>query len=101
MGMSTHADHLRSLQTAHMMHTDHLVAASCVIQQGLLHHHALLHMVGCVQEKFDERWQALLLPKLAEEDMHARTDEAAVRKQRLEKAQVLCWCGLLNNHPLL
>ena len=41
-----------------------------------------------MQEKFDERWQALLVPKLAEEDMHMRTDEAAVRRQRLDKAQV-------------
>lgn len=48
------------------------------------------HATGLVlvQEKFDERWQAVLLPKLAEEDMHARTDEAAVRRQRLDKAQV-------------
>lgn len=48
-----------------------------------------------MQEKFDERWQALLVPKLAEEDMHTRTDEAAVRRQRLDKAQVHCHSLLL------
>ena len=49
--------------------------------------HCLQHFLA-MQEKFDERWQALLVPKLAEEDMHTRTDEAAVRRQRLDKAQV-------------
>ncbi len=41
-----------------------------------------------LQEKFEERWQALLAPKLAEEQTHTRTDAAAVRKQRLDCAQV-------------
>jgi len=41
-----------------------------------------------LQEKFEERWQALLAPKLAEEQTHTRTDAAAVRKQRLDRAQV-------------
>ena len=41
-----------------------------------------------VQEKFDERWQVLLLPKLAEEETHMRNDAIAVRKQRLDHAQV-------------
>ena len=41
-----------------------------------------------LQEKFEERWQALLAPKLAEEQTHTRTDAAAVRKHRLDGAQV-------------
>ena len=41
-----------------------------------------------VQEKFEERWQALLAPKLAEEETYMRTDAAAVRKQRMDSAQV-------------
>ena len=41
-----------------------------------------------LQEKFEERWQALLAPKLAEEQTHTRTDAAAVRKLRLDRAQV-------------
>ncbi|KAL0051058.1 hypothetical protein WJX82_001222 [Trebouxia sp. C0006] len=44
-------------------------------------------MASGVEEKFEERWQALLAPKLAEEQTHTRTDAAAVRKQRLDCAQ--------------
>ena len=45
-------------------------------------------LVAGVQEKLEERWQALLAPKLAEEETHMRTDAAAVRKQRMDNAQV-------------
>lgn len=41
-----------------------------------------------LQEKFDERWQVCLIPKLAEEEVHMRDDAIAVRKQRLDNAQV-------------
>ena len=43
-----------------------------------------------MQEKFDERWQVLLIPKLAEEELHMRNDAVTVRKQRLDNAQVCC-----------
>lgn len=47
-------------------------------------------MLG-LQEKFDERWQVLLIPKLAEEEVHMRGDVVTVRKQRLDNAQVSCF----------
>ena len=49
------------------------------------------HLVAWnLQEKFDERWQVLLIPKLAEEEVHMRNDAVTVRKQRLDNAQVCC-----------
>ena len=51
--------------------------------------HECEHSVALVlQEKFDERWQVCLIPKLAEEEVHMRNDAIAVRKQRLDNAQV-------------
>lgn len=49
------------------------------------HKHFVAHGL---QEKFDERWQVCLLPKLAEEEVHMRNDAITVRKQRLDNAQV-------------
>lgn len=54
-------------------------------------------MASGVEEKFEERWQALLAPKLAEEQTHTRTDAAAVRKQRLDRAQARL-AGELEQH---
>ena len=61
------------------------------------------HLVASgLQEKFDERWQVLLIPKLAEEEVHMRNDAVIIRKQRLDNAQV--WCitvHLLGCQPAL
>ncbi|KAL0026079.1 hypothetical protein WJX79_007769 [Trebouxia sp. C0005] len=54
-------------------------------------------MASGVEEKFEERWQALLAPKLAEEQTHTRTDAAAVRKHRLDGAQARL-AGELEQH---
>ncbi|KAL0031566.1 hypothetical protein WJX77_007539 [Trebouxia sp. C0004] len=56
-------------------------------------------MASGVEEKFEERWQALLAPKLAEEQTHIRTDAAAVRKQRLDRAQARL-AGELEQHRM-
>lgn len=67
-----------------------------------------------MQERFEERWQALVAPKLAEEDANCRADEAIVIRRRMDAHQVsapfmLCTpqlqaeaqrdsCGIAVNH---
>lgn len=41
-----------------------------------------------LQEKFDERWSALVVPKLAEDEGQCRNDEAILLKRRMDMQQV-------------
>ena len=42
---------------------------------------------SALQAKFEERWQALMAPRLAEEELAARGDEGAVLQKRMEAHQ--------------
>ena len=48
--------------------------------------HFITH--SALQAKFEERWQALMAPRLAEEELAARGDEGAVLHKRMEAHQV-------------
>ena len=51
--------------------------------------HPLLFIThSALQGKFEERWQALMAPRLAEEELAARGDEGTVLHKRMEAHQV-------------